>query len=464
MEFLPLFFDLKQQPCLLVGGGAEALRKARLLTKARARVHAVDPEPLPELVALVTAAGGSCSRRAARVDDLDHCILAIVATDDEALAARIAGAARRRRLPVNVVDTPALCSFIMPAIIDRSPLVIGVSSGGEAPVLVRQTRALLERLIPLAYGNLAGLASRWRERVKDHFADGGQRRRFWESIFEGPVAELVYRGRDAEADQQLAALLAQSAGTASAGEVYIVGAGPGDAELLTLRALRLMQQADVVLYDHLISPAVMELVRRDADRIPVGKSRDQQQLSQSDINQLLLDLARQGKRVLRLKSGDPFLFGRGAEELELLAAQQIPVQVVPGITAAAGCAAWAGVPLTHKNLAHSVRFLGGPYTRTQPHSPGPDWASMTDPGETLVFYMAQQCLALIAGQLLAVGRSPQTPVMLISNGTRPEQQIAIATLQTLAQLAPAAGIPALLLVGEVVTLCPVARPDTGLPG
>lgn len=461
MDFLPLFFNLQQQPCLLVGGGAEALRKARLLTRAGAIVHLVDPTPEIELITLIRASGGSHSARDFTESDLDGSVLVVVAIDAEATAAAIAAAAKQRQIPVNVVDTPALCTFIMPAIIDRSPLVIAVSSGGEAPVLARQTRTRLERLIPASYGKLAAFASRWRDTVRSQLDSGDQRRRFWEQVLEGPIAEQVFAGREQEADACLIEALAAADPGLNQGEVYLVGAGPGDPELLTLKALRLMQQAEIVLYDQRVSAAVLDLVRRDADRIAVGKTRDHAIYSQSDINAKLIELARAGKRVLRLKGGDPFLFGRGHEELQALADARIPVQLVPGITAANASSLYAGIPLTHRGIAHSVRFIGGPYQAEVNHQTGrtrsdiftgPDLSRMTDPGETLVFYMGRHALQHIADQLLLAGRAPTTPAALICNGTQPDQQVVITSLAALQTHSDLAAQSTLLIIGDVVTL------------
>ncbi len=352
---------------------------------------------------------------------------------------------------MNVVDSPALCTYITPAIIDRSPLVIAISSGGEAPVLARLIRAKLETLIPANYGKLATIAKNWRDRVKARFNNGDSRRRFWEKILQGPAAELALNGQQEAAEKIIEKEIAQTDESLTQGEVYLVGGGPGDPELLTLRALRLMQQADVVLYDRLVSDGVMELVRRDAERIYVGKRRSEHAMQQENINQLLVDLAKQGKRVLRLKGGDPFIFGRGGEEIELLAQNHIPFQVVPGITAASGCAAYAGIPLTHRDYAQSVRFVTG---HLKSDDINVNWPELANPTQTLVFYMGLVGLKEICESLIAHGRAPSTSVALIEKGTTPQQRVFIADLTSITGIVAAQDVhaPTLIIVGDVVKL------------
>ncbi|UTF60329.1 siroheme synthase CysG [Gilvimarinus sp. DA14] len=450
MDYFPFFMRLRGQRVLLVGGGDIATRKARLLLKAGATLNVVTLAIDNELEELVQNSGGSVQLREYQPCDLDNVVLAVAATDTASVNEQISADARARHLPVNVVDSPELCTVITPAIVDRSPLVIAISSGGEAPVLARMVRAKLERLLPASYGRLAGLASRFREAVKAKFTTGDQRRRFWERILEGPVAERVYAGQDAQADRLLEAEL-ESARDEVGGEVYLVGGGPGDPELLTLKALRLMQQAEVVLYDRLVSNEVLELVRRDADRIYVGKKRSDHSMEQPAINQLLLDLAQQGKRVLRLKGGDPFIFGRGGEEIELLAENRIPFQVVPGITAASGCAAYAGIPLTHRDCAQSVRFITGHLKNDNPNL---SWPELALPGQTLVFYMGLLGLEQIAHELVEHGRAPHTPVALVEKGTTSAQTVVVGELSNINTKVKERDIkgPTLIIVGEVVAL------------
>ncbi len=450
MEYLPLFHSLKGRTVLIVGGGEIALRKARLLSEAGARLRVVAPSIEAQLAELVEAGAGECLDRGYDPQDLQGCVLAIAATDDEPLNAAVSQHASALGMPVNVVDSPQLCSVNFPAIVDRSPLVIAVSSGGDAPVLARLIRARIETWIPAAYGQLAGLAKQFRAQVKAKFSNVQQRRVFWEETFQGPIAEQALAGRSAEAARLLAEKLAGAAPRAL-GEVYLVGAGPGDPDLLTFRALRLMQQADVVLYDRLVAPAIIDLCRRDADRIYVGKQRSEHAVPQEQINQKLVTLAKEGKRVLRLKGGDPFIFGRGGEEIEELAANGVPFQVVPGITAASGCAAYAGIPLTHRDHAQSVRFVTGHLKDGSCDLP---WAELAAPAQTLVFYMGLVGLPVICQQLIAHGRSADTPAALVQQGTTTNQRVFTGTLETLAQRIAQEQVqaPTLLIVGEVVQL------------
>ncbi|MDY7559621.1 siroheme synthase CysG [Pseudomonas sp. 10B1] len=450
MEFLPLFHNLHGSRVLVVGGGEIALRKSRLLADAGAVLRVVAPEIEVQLRELVEGGGGEVIVRGYVESDLDGCVLIIAATDDEPLNAQVSRDSKRRCVPVNVVDSPALCSVIFPAIVDRSPLVIAVSSGGDAPVLARLIRAKLETWIPSTYGQLAGLAARFRSQVKNLLPDVQQRRAFWEEVFQGPIADRQLAGQGAEAERLLVAKINGEVPSA-VGEVYLVGAGPGDPDLLTFRALRLMQQADVVLYDRLVAPAILELCRRDAERVYVGKQRADHTLPQDEINQQLVELAKQGKRVLRLKGGDPFIFGRGGEEIEELAAHGIPFQVVPGITAASGCAAYAGIPLTHRDYAQSVRFVTG---HLKDGSTDLRWNDLVAPAQTLVFYMGLVGLPIICEQLIKHGRSADTPAALIQQGTTSNQRVFTGTLANLPQLVAEHEVhaPTLVIVGEVVQL------------
>lgn len=450
MDFLPLFHNLRGRVVLVVGGGDIALRKARLLSEAGAVLHVVAPEIVPPLLELLEQRGGQCLRRCYASEDLGGCVLAVAATDDEPLNAQVSEDAKALGIPVNVVDSPQLCTVIFPAIVDRAPLTIAVSSGGDAPVLARLMRARIETLIPSAYGNLAGLAKKFRAQVKATLPDVQQRRVFWEDVFQGPIAERALAGQGDEAERLLRERLS-GASPRSLGEVYLVGAGPGDPDLLTFRALRLMQQADVVLYDRLVAPAILDMCRRDADRIYVGKQRAAHAVPQEQINQLLVTLAKEGKRVLRLKGGDPFIFGRGGEEIEELAAHGIPFQVVPGITAASGCAAYSGIPLTHRDYAQSVRFVTGHLKDGSCDLP---WVDLVAPSQTLVFYMGLVGLPVICQQLIAHGRAAETPAALIQQGTTSKQRVFTGTLADLPELVASQQVqaPTLVIVGEVVTL------------
>ena len=450
MDYLPLFHKLQGGRVLVVGGGEIALRKARLLADAGSELRVVAPEVDGQLAALAREGGGEVLVRGYQAADLVGCRLVIAATDDPELNAQVSADAQALSLPVNVVDAPALCTVIFPAIVDRSPLVIAVSSGGDAPVLARLIRAKLEAWIPSAYGELAGLAARFRHKVKTLYPDVNQRRGFWETVFQGPIAERQLAGQGAEAERLLQAMV-DGAPVQQGGEVYLVGAGPGDPDLLTFRALRLMQQADVVLYDRLVAPAIIEMCRRDAERIYVGKRRADHSVPQDQINRLLVDLAKQGKRVLRLKGGDPFIFGRGGEEIEELAEQGIPFQVVPGITAASGCSAYGGIPLTHRDYAQSVRFVTGHLKDGTSNLP---WNDLVAPAQTLVFYMGLVGLPTICAELIRHGRAASTPAALVQQGTTRNQRVFTGTLADLPALVAQHEVhaPTLVIVGEVVQL------------
>ncbi|TFF38087.1 siroheme synthase CysG [Pseudomonas sp. RIT623] len=450
MDYLPLFHKLQGGRVLVVGGGEIALRKARLLADAGAALRVVAPDVDGQLAALAREGGGEVLVRGYQAADLEGCRLVIAATDDAGLNAQVSAHAQARSLPVNVVDAPALCTVIFPAIVDRSPLVVAVSSGGDAPVLARLIRAKLEAWIPSAYGELAGLAARFRDKVKVLYPDVNQRRGFWEQVFQGPIAERQLAGQGGEAERLLQAMV-DGAPVQQGGEVYLVGAGPGDPDLLTFRALRLMQQADVVLYDRLVAPAIIEMCRRDAERIYVGKRRADHAVPQDQINRLLVDLARQGKRVLRLKGGDPFIFGRGGEEIEELAEQGIPFQVVPGITAASGCSAYGGIPLTHRDYAQSVRFVTGHLKDGTSNLP---WHDLVAPAQTLVFYMGLVGLPTICAELIRHGRAASTPAALVQQGTTRNQRVFTGTLADLPELVARHEVhaPTLVIVGEVVQL------------
>ncbi len=452
MDYLPIFLDLRGRRCLIVGGGEVAARKTDLLLQAGAKVHAVAPKLGDSMQML--ADQGRIAYRAGGFEesDLDDAKLVIAATDDRSLNARVAALADARGVPVNVVDDPALCRFITPAIVDRSPLVAAISTGGASPVLARLIRGRLEALIPAAFGRLAALASEFRGQVKARISDPRQRRIFWERALSGPIAEMVYAGRDTDAREQLTQALADARSVGSAtGEVYLVGAGPGDPDMLTFRALRLMQQADVVVHDRLVSQRVLDLARRDAPRIYAGKQRASHALSQESINALLVRLAREGKRVLRLKGGDPFIFGRGGEEIETLAQEGIPFQVVPGITAAAGCAAYAGIPLTHRDHAQSCVFVTG---HLKNDKVALDWERLIQPQQTIVIYMGLVGLPVICRELIGHGMAPDTPAALVEQGTTEDQRVFTATVATLAEKVAAAEVraPTLIIIGGVVSL------------
>lgn len=452
MDYLPIFLQITNQHCLVVGGGSIAARKVALLRKAQARVTVISPELCDELKKLSDDGAIQYAAREFVDADLERCVLVIAATNQKSVNEKISELANQLRLPVNVVDNPDLCSFIMPSIIDRSPVVIAVSTGGSSPVLARLIRTRLEGSIPAAYGRLGKLVESFRDKVKASFPDVKSRRSFWEKMLEGRVAELVFTGHESEAERMLDKAIAdQSVNPEQRGEVFLVGAGPGDPDLLTFRALRLMQQADVVVYDRLVSPAIMEMVRRDAEIVYVGKERDKHTMQQENINQLLVRLAKEGKRVLRLKGGDPFIFGRGGEEIELLAQEGVAFQVVPGITAANGCSSYAGIPLTHRDYAQSCVFVTG---HLKDGSVDLNWKALAHPNQTVVFYMGLHGAPTLCKEMVAHGLPPSTPVALVEQGTTPQQRVLIATLDTLLDVIKNEDIkpPTLIIVGEVVTL------------
>ncbi len=449
MDYFPISLRLTDQPVLLVGGGTVGLRKARLLLRAGASLTVVAPAIEAELEAALAEYGGIWQASEYRETDVHGRKLVIAATPDRAVNRRVYEHASALNIPVNVVDDPALCTFIVPSIVDRSPLTIAINSGGSSPVLARRLRSRIETLVPGGYGRLAAWAGRMRDKVKSVIPDESERRHFWESLIDGPVAEQVLAGNEDAAEQDLAAALEGFEGVS--GEVYLIGAGPGDPDLMTFKALRLLQKADVVLYDRLVNPAIVDMARKDAERFYVGKQRADHAVPQDRINQWLVDLAREGRCVARLKGGDPFIFGRGGEEIALLTENRIPFQVVPGVTAASAAACYGGIPLTHRDHAQSVRFVTG---HTRDGRLEHDWASMQSPGETLVFYMGLVGLPIICEELQRHGRPADTPIALVEKASTPEQRVLTGTLANMATVVereqPSA--PTLIVVGDVVSL------------
>ncbi|MDH5209080.1 MAG: siroheme synthase CysG [Burkholderiaceae bacterium] len=451
MDYLPIFLDIAGQPCAVIGGGEVAARKVSLLREAGAQVTVTAPDLCEPLAALLSE--GKIEHRAGvfTPEALKDAALVIAATDDRSVNAEVSQLARAQRLPVNVVDDPELCSFILPAIVDRSPVVVAVSTGGASPVLARLLRARLESLVPATYGQLADLARRFRDRARRALPQPA-RRPFWERVFQGPVAELVFSGRLTEAERALERMLEDSATRGpEPGEVYLVGAGPGNPDLLTFAALRLMQQADVVLHDNLVSPEILELTRRDAERIYVGKQRAHHTMRQEEINALMVRLAHSGRRVLRLKGGDPYVFGRGGEEIESLAASGVRFQVVPGVTAACGVAAYAGIPLTHRDYAQSCVLVTG---HLKDGSMNLDWHGLARPRQTVVVYMGLLGLDALCEQLIAHGMPRDMPAAVVQQATRPQQRVVTASLEDLPRRVAEAGLrpPTLVIVGDVVRL------------
>jgi len=450
VDIFPISLKLQQQRCLIVGGGHIALRKATLLAKAGAIIDIVAPEIEEQLLQLVTATSGQHFAEVFSEKFLSTPYrLVIAATNDPQVNKTVFEQCEVRHLLVNSVDDIPHCRFMVPAIIDRSPLVISVASNGTSPVLSRQIRTQLETSIPHGMGKLAEFSGKWRNQVKEKISNPDERRIFWENLYASPLKEQVFNDNLDVADSMLEQALQEW--KAPKGEVYLVGAGPGDPELLTLKALRLMQQADVVIYDRLVSQPILELCRRDATKIYVGKARSNHSVPQDGINALLVEYAQQGKRVCRLKGGDPFIFGRGGEEIQELFQAGVPFQVVPGITAASGCSAYAGIPLTHRDYAQSVRFLTGHLKEGSPELP---WNELVYENQTLVLYMGLVGLERICEQLIAHGQRPDMPVALISKGTTPEQKVVVGSLADIASKVTEHQIhaPTLTIIGEVVRL------------
>ncbi|MBM3567210.1 MAG: uroporphyrinogen-III C-methyltransferase [Alphaproteobacteria bacterium] len=455
MDQLPVFFDLKDRWVAVIGGGPQAARRAELALRAGARVRVFaatlggDFETVirhPDRIAHVP--------RLPAAADLEGVTLVFCADGDKACNAAGRDLAKAARIPCNVVDTPEWCDFTMPSIVDRSPVVIAISTAGTSPILGRMIKARIETMLPAAYGRIAQFVGRFRRKVTVAIKSFDGRRHFWERILEGPVVDRVLAGRDAEAAAEFEVeLAAAAAGIARSrtGEVYLVGAGPGDPDLVTFKALRLMQRADVVLYDRLVGDGILGLVRREAERIYVGKLPTEHTASQDEIGAMLVRLAQEGKRVLRLKGGDPFLFGRGGEEIERLAGAGIPFQVVPGVTAALGCAAYAGIPLTHRDHAGACVFVTG---HSREGKVDLDWTALVRPRQTVAVYMGLSHLAEIARGFVDHGADPALPVAVVDGGTRPEQQVVIGNLADIAQRSEAAALkgPAILIVGTVVRL------------
>nr|WP_202631916.1 siroheme synthase CysG [Cronobacter sakazakii] len=444
---MPIFCQLRHRACLLVGGGDVAERKARLLLEAGAALTVNALAFAPQFEAWAKQGMLRLVQGEFNASLLDDCWLAIAATDDDAVNNQVSEAAEARRIFCNVVDAPKQASFIMPSIIDRSPLMVAISSGGTSPVLARLLREKLEALLPQHLGKVAGYAGQLRRRVKQTFASMSERRRFWEKFFVNDRLAQSLANDDEQAVNRITETLL-SEPLDDRGEVVLVGAGPGDPGLLTLKGLQQIQQADIVVYDRLVSDEIMNLVRRDADRVFVGKRAGYHCVPQEEINQILLREAQRGKRVVRLKGGDPFIFGRGGEELETLCEAGIPFSVVPGITAASGCSAYAGLPLTHRDYAQSVRLITGHLKNGGEF----DWHNLAAEKQTLVFYMGLNQAAAIQEKLIEHGMDPQMPVALVENGTSVKQRVVAGVLTELGALAQRVESPSLIIVGRVVAL------------
>ncbi len=451
MKYLPIFYQVSNKPCLIVGAGHVAARKAELLLQAGADVLVVAAKSGVGIQQLADQKRLVLELREFASSDVDGKVCIIAATNKAELNREISQLAHARNIPVNVVDNPALCSFIMPSIINRDPVQIAISTGGMSPVLARLLRGRLESLIPGAYGELAKLATAMRDTVKQSLPNVATRRRYWEAVLEGRVAEMVFSGRLEDARDLMLETLDAKDFNSNRGEVYLVGAGPGDPDLITFKALRLMQKADVVVYDRLVSEPILQMVRRDAEKIYAGKASRNHQISQENINQLLIRLAKEGKRVLRLKGGDPFIFGRGGEELAELIDEGIEFQVVPGITAASGCASYAGIPLTHRDHSQACIFVTG---HRRDSTEDLNWDMLSHANQTVVFYMGLDNVERICRELKAHGRAASTPVALVEKGTTTVQRVFIGDLDSLPSIIAENEVraPTIIIVGEVVAL------------
>jgi len=450
VKYFPLFLDINNRHCLVIGGGPVAYRKVNSLIRSGAIVTLIAPEVKPNLQTLADKEQISIILREYEESDLVRAFLVIAATNNAKVNARIAQQANAANILVNVADNPDIGSFIFPSVVDRSPVTVAISTGGASPVFARQLRMRLDTMIPEASGALASITEEYREKVKQTFSNPEQRKEFWETALNGVFAEYIYAGNENQARQWLDQQLSKG-DSSSIGEVYLVGAGPGDPDLLTFKAVRLMQQADVMVYDRLVSKAILDMANKDAERLYVGKEKSNHAVSQKNINQILVDLAKQGKRVLRLKGGDPFIFGRGGEEIEKLTENNVPFQVVPAVTAASGCSAYAGIPLTHRDYSQSVTFATG---HLRDGTVNLDWEKLTQQNQTVVFYMGLSGIAVISEKLQEHGMSADMPAALIEQGTTSNQRVHIGTVSTLPKLVDDSGVraPTLTIIGEVVKL------------
>jgi uroporphyrin-III C-methyltransferase/precorrin-2 dehydrogenase/sirohydrochlorin ferrochelatase len=450
MDYFPLFARIENTHCLVVGGGNVAARKIRALVNADARVTICAPQISEELqqLALDNQDKLRINDRKFTAADVDGAVFVVAATDNEEVNKQVAAAAKSAGILCNVVDNRELSTAILPAVVDRSPLIVAVSSSGEAPVLATRVRQQIEKDLAPRAGELALFMGRWRDKVKELITAPDARRHFWQKLLDSPVAQLILDNRSEEAESGFRDLLdATQSAADNNGMGFIVGAGPGDPELLTLKALRILGSADVILYDRLVNKDILGYARKDAEFIYVGKQAGKPSTDQQDINALLTERVSRGQQVCRLKGGDPFVFGRGGEELEALLEAGLPWQVVPGITAAAGCAAAAGIPLTHRDTARSLTYT----TAHHQDDSEPDWSSLAGKKQTAVFYMPVSKLDQICSSLVAAGRSSNCPAVIIENGSTPQQRSLRGTLADLAERARNESLcsPALLIVGEV---------------
>lgn len=451
MDYLPIFLDVAGKKVIVDGGTTVAARRVERALSAGALVESFDPAPGDELRAFFDQENLTHHDRVPVEADFEGCLVAWGASEVAERDALLYASVKKYGGLANVADERAYCDFITPSVVERDPLTIAISTGGAAPVVARILRARVEAMLPAAYGRLADFLSGYRDRISARVRGGTARRRFWENLIEGSVGDAFLAGDEALAAKLIEGDLSGGNTGLKRGEVWLVGAGPGDPDLLTFKALRMMQHADVVLYDRLVGDGVLDLVRRDAERINVGKRAGDHVMSQDEITALIIDRAGKGQRVLRLKGGDPFIFGRGGEELEDVAVHDIPVVVVPGITAAAGCGSSAGIPLTHRDHAQSVVFVTAHgKDGLLPH----DWARLARNDQTVVVYMGLRFVAEIAAAAMAQGVSQDMPIAVVDNGTRTTQRVVTGTLADIGDRVKAAKLkgPALIMIGTVVSM------------
>ena len=454
MDHLPIFYDVKGKPVIIVGSGTLAARRADMARRAGAKILLFADKLSEEFIDLEKDECFEHIRDTLEQKHFKGVALAYAATENDERDRQVHDLARAASVPVNVADSPDLCDFITPSILDRSPLVVGISTAGTSPILGRMIKARLETMIPAAYGQFSNFLGHYRHEVLSRIKDGALRRRFWERVMDGPVLDFVLSGHEDDASAEMEHELSSFADgdhKNAVGEVYLIGAGPGDPDLLTFRALRLMQRADIVLYDRLVGDGILNLVRRDAERVYVGKQAKDHSVPQEEISQWLVDYARQGKRVLRLKGGDSFIFGRGGEEIETLSAEGIPFQVVPGITSASGAATYAGLPLPHRDHAQAVIFVTG---HGKDGRFDLEWETLIQPSQTVCIYMGLTHLPELMGEFIRRGADKDLAAAAIFNGTRRNQHVITGTISTLSKEVAASELrgPAMIVIGTVVTL------------
>ncbi|MBU2645729.1 siroheme synthase CysG [bacterium] len=452
MEYLPIFLNIKGEKCLVIGGRQDAFEKIRLLLKAGATVTVIATDLCREITELKENKRISHQEEPFSASNLNGTKIIIVATSDTSLRLAVVKKAREKKIPVTVIDFPDLGTFTLPSIVDRSPLLLAVSTSGNSPTLTRIIRSRLEAMLPLSYGRLSLLVGKFRENVKEILQNKQERRYFWNRIFSSPIIELFLSGKEQEAERLLKKEIDTiGKNTQTMGQVCLVGAGPGDPDLLTLRALRLIQNADTIVYDRLVFPKILEYARQDAELIYVGKQSANHAVPQDQINQKLVDLARQGKMVVRLKGGDPFIFGRGGEEIEMLMESGIDFQVVPGVTAASGCSTYAGIPLTHRDYAQHCVLVTG---HLKEGGMDLNWDSLVQPSQTVVFYMGLSNIKILSDELIKHGMSPDMLAAIVQKGTTRNQKVYSGTVFELPDIVEKNDIkpPALIIVGNVVKL------------